>query len=88
LRYFREHIDQVYAHFGGQITYTFLNSLAGRVGSVGARQEFTVLATLAQTRGYITLAQLNNINAVLQTGVDWQFSFGNDISRWLIENNF
>lgn len=41
LRYLREHIDSIHAHFGGQATYTFLNSIAGRIGNVGSRQEVT-----------------------------------------------
>lgn len=43
LRYLRTHIDQIYAHFGGQTTYTFLNSIAGRIGNVGARQEVKIV---------------------------------------------
>lgn len=39
LRYLRLHIDSIHSHFGGQATYSFLNSIAGRIGNVGTRQE-------------------------------------------------
>lgn len=44
LRYLTAHIDNIYAHFGGQTTYNFLNSIAGRVGNVATRQEVTTRA--------------------------------------------
>lgn len=50
--------------------------------------QFTIVANLAQSRDYITLNQLNNINTVLQNGFDWQTRYGTQISEWLIENYY
>ncbi|XP_037044998.1 aminopeptidase N-like [Bradysia coprophila] len=87
-RYLQSNIENIFAHFGGQATYNFLNSIASRVGNDGTRQEFTTLANLALTRSFITQAQFNTINTALQNIVNWQESYGATISEWLIENNF
>lgn len=50
--------------------------------------QFGVLVSMAQSRGYITLNQANNVNAAVQNVSEWLLAYGNTVSNWLIQNHF